>query len=378
MQAMIRLAQLYTGGVGSEIVRRLDGHPQLELVAVLVHTDSKARRDSGELVGGRPNGIITTQSVEEVIAAGPDAAIYSGPLWDVPLMGRLLRAGINVYTGMGGYFLPGQPEFEQIDTAAKEGNASFTAGGNIPGLISDVFPLFVSGYTGRIRYIRAWQRNHVSTNPSAAQIQSIGLGVPVADEQRQTMIDNAWVWCLRQSANMIAAAIGFECTNAVLTRKDFAVAEEDVSLEGSGLIVKKGTVAGARWSVTGYAGERPFVTITNEQTAVLGLGEGWRENHLQPAYTVEIDGDPPITATMGWPEGTSPGAANYNLNAARAMNTIIRLVSAPPGAVSVLDFPMVAAGDGLAPEQVAAAIKQPAERATSAQAKQAEERIVTW
>ena len=34
---MIRLAQLYTGGVGSEIVRRCAGHPQLELVAVMVH-----------------------------------------------------------------------------------------------------------------------------------------------------------------------------------------------------------------------------------------------------------------------------------------------------------------------------------------------------
>ena len=148
---MIRLAQLYTGGVGSEIIRRLEGHPRLELVAVLVHSDDKAGRDSGELVGAKPNGVITTQSIDEVIATRPDAAIYSGMLWDVPLITRLLREGINVYTGMGGYFLPGQPEFDEIDAAGKAGNASFAAGGNIPGLISDVFPLFVTGYTGRIR-----------------------------------------------------------------------------------------------------------------------------------------------------------------------------------------------------------------------------------
>jgi 4-hydroxy-tetrahydrodipicolinate reductase len=345
---MIRLAQLYTGGVGAEIVRRLDGHPRLELVAVLVHSDSKAGRDSGELVGARSNGIITTQSVDEIIAARPDAAIYSGPHWDVPFLARLLRAGINVYTGMGGYYLPGQPEFAEIDAAGREGGASFTAGGNIPGLISDVFPLFVTGYTGRISYIRCWQRNHVSANPSAVQIQSIGLGVPVADEEWQAMVDNAWVWALRQSATMIADALGFECTSAALTGKDFAIADEDVTLEGSGLVIKKGTVAGARWSVTGYTGERPFVTITNEQTAVLGLGEGWRRDHAQPPYTVEIAGDPPIIATLGWPEGTPPGIANYHLNAARAMNTVTRLVAAPAGAVSVLDFPVVTANDGLA------------------------------
>ena len=44
---MIRLAQLYTGGVGSEIIRRLAGHPQLELVGVLVHGPEKSGRDSG-------------------------------------------------------------------------------------------------------------------------------------------------------------------------------------------------------------------------------------------------------------------------------------------------------------------------------------------
>jgi 4-hydroxy-tetrahydrodipicolinate reductase len=345
---MIRFAQLYTGGVGSEIVRRSQGHPKLDLVAVLVHSDAKAGRDSGELVGVEANGIMTTQSVDEVIATGPDAAIYSGMLWDVPLITNLLREGINVYTGMGGYFLPGQPEFDEIDAAGRAGNASFAAGGNIPGLISDVFPLFVTGYTGRIDYIRAWQRNHVSTYPSAAQIQSIGLGVAAADEEYQSMVDGLFRSCLGQSANMIATALGFECTHSELTGKDLIPAAQDVTLEGSGLLVKKGAVAGARWEVTGYAGDRPFVTITNEQTAVLGLGEGWRTDHEQPPYTVEIDGDPPIVATMGWPRGVEPGAANSRLNSARAMNMIIRLVAAPPGAVSVLDFPMAVAGDGLA------------------------------
>ena len=129
---MIRLAQLYTGGVGSEIVRRLDGHRSLELVAVLVHAEEKVGIDAGELVGGTANGIVTTQSVADVLAARPNAAIYSGMRWDVELIARLLRAGVNVYTGLGGYFLPGQPEFDELDAAGKEGNASFAAGGTSP------------------------------------------------------------------------------------------------------------------------------------------------------------------------------------------------------------------------------------------------------
>ena len=102
-------------------------------------------------------------------------------------------------------------------------------------------------------------------------------------------------------------------------------------------------MAGAQWTFVAHSGDRPFLTIINEQTAVLGLGAGWRENHDEPPWRVEIDGEPPIIATFGWPEGVEPGAANSLLNVSRAMNTIPRLVEAPPGCVSVLDFPAVVA-----------------------------------
>jgi 4-hydroxy-tetrahydrodipicolinate reductase len=347
---MIRLAQLYTGGVGSEIVRRLAGHRELELVAVLVHSADKAGRDAGELVGGEPNGIVTTQRVDDLIAARPEAAIYSGMLWDVDLIERLLRAGVNVYTGMGGYYLPGQPEFERLEAAGRQGDASLAAGGNIPGLISDVLPLFVSGYTGRIREIRVWQRNHVSTYPSAAQIQTgLGIGVAPGEDEQQAAVDAGWVWAMRQSANMVAAALGAECTDLVLADKRIALAERDEVLPGSGLRVRAGTVAGAQWSFVATSGDRVFLRITNEQTALLGLGAGWRRDHDEPPWRVEIDGEPPIVATFGWPDGVEPGAANSLLNASRAMNVIPRLVAAPSGCVSVLDFPAPVAGDGLAP-----------------------------
>ena len=68
-----------------------------------------------------------------------EAAIHSGLTFDLDLITALLRAGISVYTGIGGYYLPGTADFDVIDAAAREGNASFTAGGNIPGLSADGF-----------------------------------------------------------------------------------------------------------------------------------------------------------------------------------------------------------------------------------------------
>jgi hypothetical protein len=349
---MIRLAQLYTGGVGSEIVRRCAGHPELDLVAVLVHADEKAGKDAGALVGADANGIITTRNIDDVLAARPDAAIYSGMQWDVDLFERLLRAGVNVYTGLGGYYLPGSPEFEPLDAAGLAGNASFTAGGNIPGLISDVFPLFLTGYTGRIRAIRAWQRNDVSTYGSAAQVQSLGIAtVPVDDPKITEPIDVAFAAAMRQSANMIAAGLGIECTDLVLREKRVVLAADDFVLSGSGLAVRAGTVAGVEWTFVGSAGEREFYTVTNQQTAALGLGPGWRASHDDPPWRVEIDGEPSIVSTFGWPHGAAPGTSTQLLNVSRAMNTIPRLVAARPGCVTVLDFPAVVAGDGLAPRE---------------------------
>ena len=111
---------------------------------------------------------------------------------------------------------------------------------------------------------------------------------------------------MRQSANMIATALGFECTDLQLSDKQVALAPEDVVLPVSGLKIARGTVAAAQWTFSGFAGDQEFLTITNEQSAVLGLGPGWRENHDEPPWRVEITGTPPIVATIGWPADVAP------------------------------------------------------------------------
>src|SRR4051812_2642013 len=286
----IRVAQLFTGGVGSEIVRRCAGHPELELVAVMVFAGDKAGRDSGELVGAAANGVIATQSIDDVLATKPDAAIHSGLTFDLDLITTLLRAGVNVYTGIGGYYLPGSPDFDVLHTAAREGKASFTAGGNIPGLISDAGPLFLTGYTGRIRQIRARQWNDVSTYPSGVQIQSLGIGKDVGAEQEYAeMFDAHFTGAIRMSAQMVADGLGVELTDCVLSEKRTVVADEQLTLPASGLVIAPGQVAGIEWTWTATSGDRAFLKVTNQQTAALALGDGWRQTHADPPWRVEID-----------------------------------------------------------------------------------------
>lgn len=342
-----RVAQCYTGAVGAEIVRRLEGHPLLELVGVLVHYPEKAGRDAGELVGGTANGVITTSSLDEIIALRPDAVIWSGATYDIDAYERILEAGINLYTGMGAYFLEGQPDEARLRGAAERGGVSLCAGGNIPGLISDVLPLFLTGYTGRIRQLRMWQRNDMASGPSAVQIQVLGVGLPPGKGAHAEAINAGWTSSMEQSGRMIAHALGVEWQGIVLENVEYALAPEDYVLPASGLEIRKGMAAGVRWTFSARAGGREFFRLVTEQSTRLDHGPDWRTSYEEPAWRVEIDGDPPIVCTFGWPSGTEPGKACHDLNAVRAINILPGLIEAKPGALSVLDFPAPVAGDGL-------------------------------
>ena len=54
---MYRVVQWGTGNVGRLALRAIIEHPELELAGLVVHSDDKAGRDAGELVGAQPTGL---------------------------------------------------------------------------------------------------------------------------------------------------------------------------------------------------------------------------------------------------------------------------------------------------------------------------------
>jgi len=340
-----RVIVCYTGGVGSQVVRLLAADPELELVGVLVHHPEKEGQDAGALAGIDPLGVAATRDVDALVNLRADCMLWHGLTWEPAIVAKFLAAGTNVYSGMGGWYVPGQPEQELLERAAAAGGSTHVAGGNIPGLISDVLPLFVSGYSSRVRLVRAWQSDYVPHYPSAAQLElGLGIGEPIDPVfSGPSAVDEQWLWGIRQSAALVAAGLGATVTDVRLTAKEFAPSPEDRVLEPSGLVVKAGTTAGVRWTFTAFSGDEPFFELVNEQTVRLGLGPGWRESVDEPNWRVEIVGTPVITATMNLPsahdgDGDGPDPVSA-LNAARAVNFVPRLVAAEPGCRTVLDLP---------------------------------------
>ncbi|MCK5929248.1 MAG: dihydrodipicolinate reductase, partial [Nocardioides sp.] len=144
MSQRIRLFQVATGNLGSEMIGRIQRHPDLELVGLHCYTPDKIGRDAGEIVGGDPIGVIATGTVEEIIAARPDVLTFHGVFPDEDLYVQVLEAGIDVVTTadwITGYHRDtnhphpsGRRVSELIAEACEAGGSTFYGTGMNPGL----------------------------------------------------------------------------------------------------------------------------------------------------------------------------------------------------------------------------------------------------
>ena len=67
-----RIAHYGTGDTGSEALRTLIARPEFELVAHLVHSPEKVGRDSGEIAGVAPVGVLATADLDEFLSVDAD------------------------------------------------------------------------------------------------------------------------------------------------------------------------------------------------------------------------------------------------------------------------------------------------------------------
>ncbi len=102
MSSPLRVFQVASGNVGTEMVRRIQKHPDLELVGLHCYSPEKVGRDVGEIVGIGPTGVTATGTIDEILAAGPDCLTFHGVWPDIGLYEKVLEAGINQQGGPRG------------------------------------------------------------------------------------------------------------------------------------------------------------------------------------------------------------------------------------------------------------------------------------
>src|SRR5512146_1896726 len=97
----LRVIQWGTGNVGAFSLRCIIDHPALELAGVWVHSDAKAGKDAGSLVGRGPVGVAATRDVEALLRSDADCVCYTAtadlrPFEAIDDLVKILEAGKNV------------------------------------------------------------------------------------------------------------------------------------------------------------------------------------------------------------------------------------------------------------------------------------------
>ena len=190
MTAPIRVFQVATGNVGSEMVKRLSQRSDLELVGLHCYTADKVGRDAGEIVGIGPIGVTATGSVEDIIAAKPDVLTFHGVFPDEDLYAKVLEAGINIVTTadwITGWHRDtnhphpsGKPVTRLLAEACARGGSSFYGTGMNSGL-NQILGVVCSADVADIENVTTIESVDVSCHHSKDTWIEVGYGLPVGD-----------------------------------------------------------------------------------------------------------------------------------------------------------------------------------------------------
>ena len=220
MKASYKVAVWATGGVGKYAIRTIADRPNLELVGVWVHSDSKHGKDAGELAGIDPIGVRATQNEAEILDGDADCVVYAAPA--PPRMReaigdlcRILAAGKNIVTtAVPGLIYPrGSMPPRVTDTirgAAEAGQSSLFSSGIEPGFGADLFPIALMSMSHKVYSVRGIEITNYSEYPAEYDMRELfGFGQPL-DYQGGLKMPGVLRWGWGAAVTMVAEALGVQ------------------------------------------------------------------------------------------------------------------------------------------------------------------------
>lgn len=343
--APVRVIQWATGGVGKAAIEAVLLHPELDLVGCWVHSADKHGRDVGELIGGRPLGVLATSSIDEILAMEADAVVYAPLIPNRDEVAALLRSGKNVVTPVG-WFYPSEKDGAPLAAACAEGGSTLHGTGINPGGITELHPLMFSALSSAVTFVRGEEFSDIRTYDAPDVVRHIMMfgGPPeeAMDGPMMGLLSGGFI----QSIRMCLDALGFSPDAEIRTSQEVAVATAPISTPIG--VIEPGNVAGQRFVWEAFVGS----------TCVVQIAVNWLmgEEHLSPAWTfgpegerfeVEVQGDPSAFVTIkGWqPETVEEGLVRNPgvvATAVHCVNSIPYVVAADPGIKTYLDLPLIA------------------------------------
>ncbi len=347
----LRVFQVATGNVGSEMIKRIRNHPDLELVGLHCYSADKVGRDAGEIVGIEPIGVRATGSIEEILAAEPDCVTFHGVFPDVDLYERVLEAGVNVVTTadwITGHHRDanhahrsGKTESEVLEAACRRGNSTFYGTGMNPGL-AQILTIVHSTDVTEIEHVECTESVDVSCHHSVDTWKEVGFGLPVEDPALPSMLEK-YTRVFEDAVRLMADCFRVELDPEVRFAYELGACTKDVDLGWYQL--PRGSLGGCDLRYVGSVGGVPRIEMHLEWQMTPFTDPHWE---IQACYITKIEADPCIYSKhMIFPKpGTDFSSAEafasvgMTVTGMPALNAVAAVVDAPPGCITSADLPL--------------------------------------
>jgi len=346
----IRVFQVATGNLGTEMIGRIQAHPDLELVGLHCYTADKIGRDAGEIVGIGPIGVVATGTVAEIIATRPDVVTFHGVFPDEDLYVEVLEAGINVVTTadwITGFHRDtnhphpsGRKVSDVIAAACQVGQATFYGTGMNPGL-NQILAIANSADVADIENVTVTESVDVSCHHSVDTWKAVGYGRPIDDP---TIPDSLYKYTAVFADSVYLMAQAFDLTlDEVTFSYELGACTKDVDL--GWYFLPEGSLGANYIKYQGMVDGVPRVESHLEWQMTPHTDPAW---NIRGCYITQITGDPMIyNKHMVFPakgvDLSNPenfASIGMTVTGLPALNSLRSVVAAAPGIVTSNDLPL--------------------------------------
>jgi 4-hydroxy-tetrahydrodipicolinate reductase len=346
----VRVFQVATGNVGTEMINRITNHADLELVGLHCYSADKIGRDAGEIVGLDPIGVVATGTIEELIAAKPDCVTFHGVFPDVDLYERILEAGINIVTTadfVTGHHRnanhphpSGRLESEVIEAACQRGGSTFYGTGMNPGL-AQILTIAHTTDVSEIEHVLSIESVDVSCHHSVDTWVEVGFGRSIEDPAVPGMLEK-YTRVFEDAVRLMADCFDLELDEVVF-EYELGACTKDVDLGWYQL--PEGSLGGCYLKYIGLVGDVPKVEMHLEWQMTPHTAPSW---NIQGCYITKITGDPYIQSKhqilpkpgTDFSSSAAFAAVGMTITGMPALNAVRSVVDAPPGVVTSADLPL--------------------------------------
>jgi 4-hydroxy-tetrahydrodipicolinate reductase len=350
MNQPIRVFQVATGNVGTEMIKRIAARPGLELIGVHCYSPEKLGRDVGELAGVEPVGVTATGSVDEIIAAKPDVLTFHGVFPDEDLYVTVLEAGINIVTTadwITGWHRDrnhphhsGMPVTRLLQQACERGGSTFYGTGMNPG-VNQILGVVCSADVAEIENVTTIESVDVSCHHSKETWIEVGYGSPVDDPDVPVKLEK-YTRVFAASVLMMADCFGLELDEVTFSY-ELGACTRDVDL--GWYTLPEGSLGGNYIKYQGIVDGVPRVETHLEWQMTPYTDPSWK---IKGCYITAIKGDPNIYnkhtifpkpgADLSNPDNFA--SIGMTVTGMPALNAIESVVAAPPGLLTSADLPL--------------------------------------